>query len=113
MIYTLDDDLFRYQVESFAKGPHSERIWMGTGSWLFSSRPARAVAQLEAIREAGSTGEVIFSYDALLESEPLLAALRGDPSPQASPAAPAREPGDPSGAQPNAEQGDAASVTKP
>ncbi len=89
MIYTLDDDLFRYQVESFASSPHAQRVWMGTGSWLFSSRPQRAVRQLEIIREAGSTGEVIFSYDALLESEPLFAAVRDGLSAKAEATAPA------------------------
>jgi uncharacterized lipoprotein YddW (UPF0748 family) len=80
MVYTLDDDLFRYQVEAFASGPNAERIWMGTGSWLFSGAPDRALAQLAAIRSAESTGEAIFSYDALLESEPLMSALRDQPA---------------------------------
>lgn len=75
MIYTLDDRLFRYQVESFARSASSERIWMGTGTWLFARQPERAVAQLETIRSAGSTGEAIFSYDSLLESDVLMAAL--------------------------------------
>jgi hypothetical protein len=91
MIYTLDDELFRYQVDSFAHSPHADRIWMGTGSWLFAGEPQRALAQLEIIRRAGSTGEAIFSYDALLENEALLAALRDErqvePSPAAVPAA--------------------------
>ncbi len=76
MVYTLDDALFRHQVESFAASPERERIWMGTGTWLFASRPARAVDQLSVVREVGSTGEVLFSYDALLESQPLFAAVR-------------------------------------
>ena len=85
MIYTRDDRLFRYQVESFANGPRAERIWMGTGTWLFAKEPARALAQLQIIRDAGSTGEAIFSYDALLESEALLAALGGASTRETSP----------------------------
>ena len=75
MIYTLDDRLFRYLVESFAGSAQNERIWMGTGTWLFVKQPERAVAQLATIRAAGSTGQAIFSYDALLESDVLMAAL--------------------------------------
>ena len=75
MIYTRDDRLFRYQVESFASSAETERLWMGSGTWLFAKQPERAVAQLATIRAAGSTGEAIFSYDALLESEALMAAL--------------------------------------
>ncbi len=82
MIYTRDEGLFRYQVESFTSTPHAERIWIGTGVWLFASRPRDALSQLEIVRAAGSTGEVLFSYDALLESEPLLAALRDGPEPR-------------------------------
>ncbi|MEE2674270.1 MAG: family 10 glycosylhydrolase [Myxococcota bacterium] len=75
MIYTRDDRLFRYQVESFARSAEAERLWMGSGSWLFAGQPERAVAQLATIRAAGSTGEAIFSYDALLESDALMSAL--------------------------------------
>lgn len=75
MIYTLDDRLFGYHVRAFASGPNAERIWMGAGTWLFASSPARALAQLDLIRETGSTGEALFSYDALLESDALLEAL--------------------------------------
>ncbi len=89
MIYTLDDRLFRYQVESFAALPQHARIWMGTGTWLFARNPRRALAQLETIRAAGSAGEALFSYDALLETPALLAALRADaPRTPAAPAAP-------------------------
>lgn len=94
MIYTLDTRLFRYQVESFARSDQAERIWMGTGSWLFAKQPARALEQLAVIRDAGSTGEAIFSYDALLESEALRAALtqqatRQAPAIPSSPTGPA------------------------
>ena len=89
MIYTLDDRLFRYQVESFARSAQSERIWMGTGTWLFDSSPGRALAQLEAVRAAGSTGEALFSYDAILESPALMAALTGSATPDLADARPA------------------------
>jgi uncharacterized lipoprotein YddW (UPF0748 family) len=75
MVYTLDDRLLRYQVEGFARGPNGDRIWPGVGTWLFASNPSRAIAQLALVRAAGSTGEVIFSYDALVESPELEAAL--------------------------------------
>ncbi len=71
MIYTLDDRLFRYQVESLAGGPNADRIWIGVGAWLFAENPGRAVAQLERVRDAGNTGEVIFSYDALADAPAL------------------------------------------
>ena len=86
MIYTRDDRLFRYQVESFANGPRAERIWMGSGTWLFAKQPARAVEQLRVIRDSGSTGEAIFSYDALLETRALRAALLA-PASDTAPAA--------------------------
>ena len=92
MIYTLDDRLFRYQVDSFASGPQHERIWMGTGTWLFAKQPERAAAQLATIREAGSAGEAIFSYDSLLESEALMATLT---QPAAPPESPPAEPAQP------------------
>lgn len=86
MVYTLDDRLFRYQVEAFARSAQRERIWMGTGTWLFAKSPERAVAQLDIVREAGSIGEAIFSYDALLQSDALMASLT--PVPPPVPAAP-------------------------
>ena len=92
MVYTLDDRLFRYQVDSFASGPQSERIWMGTGTWLFARQPERAAAQLTTIRDAGSAGEAIFSYDSLLESDALMAALTQPATPAESPPAEAAQP---------------------
>jgi uncharacterized lipoprotein YddW (UPF0748 family) len=75
MIYTRDDRLFRYQVESFAGGPNADRIWMGMGTWLFASAPAGALRQLELVRAAGSTGEALFSYDSLADAPELYQAL--------------------------------------
>ena len=78
MVYTKDDRLLRYQVEAFARGPDGDRIWPGLGTWLFASEPSRAIAQLAIVRAAGSVGEAIFSYDALVDSPELEAALIAD-----------------------------------
>ena len=75
MIYTLDDRLLRYQLETFAGWGQADRIWPGLGTWLFSANPPRAVAQLELLRQNGFGGELLFSDDAISESEPLLEAL--------------------------------------
>jgi len=75
MIYTLDDRLLRYQLETFAGWGQADRIWPGLGTWLFSANPPRAVAQLELLRQNGFGGELLFSDDAISESEALLEAL--------------------------------------
>jgi uncharacterized lipoprotein YddW (UPF0748 family) len=75
MVYTLDDRLLRYQLETFAGWAQADRIWPGLGIWLFERDPARAVAQLELLRRGGFGGEMLFSDDAISESEPLLEAL--------------------------------------
>ena len=77
MVYTLDDRLFRYQLESFAGWRQADRIWPGFGVWLFDDRPARALEQLALLRGLGFTGEVLFSEDALAESPELMDALAG------------------------------------
>ena len=78
MLYTLDDRLFGYQVRSLAAGPAADRIWMGVGVWLFAGRPERATAQLDVVRDAGSAGAVLFSYDAIADEPGLFEALRKD-----------------------------------
>jgi len=75
MLYTLDDRLLRYQLETFAGWAQSDRIWPGLGVWLFDENPSRAVAQLELLGQGGFSGEMLFSDDALSESEALLEAL--------------------------------------
>jgi uncharacterized lipoprotein YddW (UPF0748 family) len=82
MIYTLDDRLLRYQAEHFAGAPNGERIWAGLGSWLFASRPQRAVEQLAVAQRAGMRHHAFFSYDAMAEADAagerlLLEALAG------------------------------------
>jgi uncharacterized lipoprotein YddW (UPF0748 family) len=80
MAYTTDDRLFRYFAERFSSGPKSDRIWIGQGSWLFAKTPDRALGQLEAAREAGATGEVLFSYDSIADAPELFAALALPPA---------------------------------
>jgi uncharacterized lipoprotein YddW (UPF0748 family) len=75
MVYTLDDRLLRYQLETFAGWAQADRIWPGLGIWLFERNPARAAAQLELLRRGGFSGEMLFSDDAISESETLLEAL--------------------------------------
>ncbi len=81
MIYTTDDRLFRYQVASFGRSAHAERIWAGVGVWLFADAPGRARKQLEIARETDVAGDALFSYDSIadapgsLEHPGLLSAL--------------------------------------
>jgi uncharacterized lipoprotein YddW (UPF0748 family) len=75
MVYTLDDRLLRYQLESFAGWSYGDRVWPGIGVWLFAARPGRALDQLAHVRANGFSGEMLFSDDALAESPALVAAL--------------------------------------
>lgn len=83
MAYTLDDRMFRYLAQRYSSGPHAERIWLGLGSWLFAKRPTGALDQIRVGREAGSTAQVLFSYDSIADSpallEALVAGLTGEP----------------------------------
>jgi len=91
MVYTLDDRLFRYQIESFAGGSLADRIWPGVGVWLFDRNPPRALRQLELVRQAGFASEVLFSDDAIAASPALLSAL-ADSAPTRSDSDAAAEP---------------------
>ncbi len=75
MVYTLDDRLFRYQLEGFAGSALADRIWPGVGVWLFDHNPARALRQLDLLGQAGFAGEVLFSDDAIAASPALRSAL--------------------------------------
>jgi uncharacterized lipoprotein YddW (UPF0748 family) len=75
MVYTVDDQLLRYQLEGYTGLTGSERIWPGLGVWLFEANPARAVAQIAALRNEGFRGEVLFSDDAIAGAPALLEAL--------------------------------------
>ena len=75
MVYTRDDRLLRYQLEDFARAAEAERIWPGLGVWLFARQPERALAQIEIARRAGARGEVLFSYDSIVEAPGLQTVL--------------------------------------
>jgi uncharacterized lipoprotein YddW (UPF0748 family) len=75
MVYTRDDRLLRYQAEAFAGSPRADRIWVGLGTWLFASEPARALAQIQIAQKAGSHADALFSYDAIAEAPALAQAL--------------------------------------
>ena len=68
MVYTLDDRLFRYQVERFGALAGADRVWAGVGVWLFAKAPERALGQLGSARSSGVAGDVLFSYDALVDA---------------------------------------------
>jgi uncharacterized lipoprotein YddW (UPF0748 family) len=78
MSYSRDDRLFRYQVETFSRLPHADRIWIGVGTWLFAKQPARALAQLAVVDAAGAAGEALFSYDSIVAEPALMEALVGE-----------------------------------
>ncbi len=65
MIYTKDDRLFGYQIDSLGHDERAERIWAGVGVWLFDGRPERAPKQIELARTAKLAGDALFSYDAI------------------------------------------------
>jgi uncharacterized lipoprotein YddW (UPF0748 family) len=78
MAYTRDDRLFGYQLSDFTRSEFSDRIWVGLGTWLFASEPARALAHIESATRAGAAGVALFSYDSIADSPALLSALRVD-----------------------------------
>lgn len=80
MIYTRDDRLFRYQIEHFVGLPLAHRIWPGLGTWLFAANPERALEQLRIVQDSRLPGEALFSYDSIVASPELLAALVERPS---------------------------------
>lgn len=88
MVYTLDDRLLRYQLESFAGRKDADRIWPGLGIWLFGDDPSRAARQIEALRSLRFPGEVLFSDDAIAGAPGLLEALSGRPAAAAEQANP-------------------------
>ena len=75
MVYTRDDRLFRYQVDAMGDGPFAGRIWAGLGVWLFAKQPQGATHQVALADASGVAGDALFSYDAILASPPLYAAL--------------------------------------
>ncbi|MCP4908176.1 MAG: family 10 glycosylhydrolase [bacterium] len=77
MVYTLDDRLLRYQLETFAGWTQRDRIWPGLGVWLFDKDPDRAAAQVRSLRTLAFRGEVLFSDDALSLAPGLVDTLAG------------------------------------
>lgn len=82
MVYTLDDQLLRYQLEGYTGLAGADRIWPGLGIWLFESSPDHALAQLATLRRLGFSGEVLFSDDALAGAPALLDGLAAIPTAQ-------------------------------
>ncbi len=83
MVYSKDDRLVRYQVEAFARGSQSQRIWAGVGVWLFERDPERARVQLDIVQRAELGGDALFSYDAIYQAR----AAAGAPGEEATGAA--------------------------
>lgn len=84
MAYTRDDRLLRYVARGALGGVGGERIWIGLGAWLFEREPARARAQLDAVRALEPAGVSLFSYDALAQAPALRASLLPGAPPSAS-----------------------------
>jgi uncharacterized lipoprotein YddW (UPF0748 family) len=89
MAYTRDDRVLRYQSQAFAGSPLADRIWVGLGTWIFANEPARALAQIRILREAGVTSDAFFSYDAIVETPGFAEALAAPAAPATAPAQPA------------------------
>jgi uncharacterized lipoprotein YddW (UPF0748 family) len=75
MLYTRDQRLLRYGVEEMSGLAAERAIWVGLGSWLFSTSPGRAVEQLREVGEHQRLGSALFSWDAIRESPELRDAL--------------------------------------
>jgi len=68
MVYTRDDRIFRYQVEAFGRSADADRVWAGVGVWLFARQPERALGQIAVARASGVAGDVLFSYDSMVDA---------------------------------------------
>ncbi len=75
MAYTTDDRLLRYLAAASIGGVGGDRVWLGLGSWLFASDPARARTQRELALAVRPAGIALFSYDAIADAPALGAAL--------------------------------------
>ena len=79
MLYTRDPALLRYGVETYAGLAQRKReIWVGLGSWLFATEPARAVEQLRVASGTPGLATALFSWDSIRETPELLSALATD-----------------------------------
>ncbi len=79
MTYARDPRLFTLLSRANA-GAAGSRAWVGVGAWLFEAEPARAAAQVREAQALGADGVVLFSWDALADSPPLLEALASERS---------------------------------
>ncbi len=75
MAYTLDQRLFRYLAAELTAVSRAERVWIGLGAWLYAKRPEGAVEQVRAARTAGAAGDALFSWDSIVDTPELRAAL--------------------------------------
>jgi uncharacterized lipoprotein YddW (UPF0748 family) len=75
MAYTTDDRLLRYLAAAIVGGVGGDRVWLGLGTWLFASDPARARTQRELALAVHPAGIAFFSYDAIADAPALAAAL--------------------------------------
>ena len=57
------------------------------GVWLFANHPAKAAEQVDIVRASGVAGDALFSYDAILQSPQLGAALVAQAQEKAAPGA--------------------------
>jgi len=82
MLYTRDQRLLQYGVEEISGLAAERAIWIGLGSWLFSSSPHGAVAQLRKVTEHERLGSALFSWDSSREStglrETLITEISGE-----------------------------------
>jgi uncharacterized lipoprotein YddW (UPF0748 family) len=88
MAYTRDDRLLRQVARAALGGVGGERVWVGLGAWLFEKEPARARAQLDAMRALAPPGLALFSYDAIAQAPALRESLLPGPPARAGQAAP-------------------------
>lgn len=79
MAYTTDDRLLNYLAKASIGGVGGDRVWIGLGAWLFTSDPARARIQRDAMLALRPAGIALFSYDAIAETPALRGALVSAP----------------------------------
>ena len=75
MAYTTDDRMLGYLGAALVRGVGGDRVWLGLGSWLFASDPARARRQRDAALAFHPAGISLFSYDAIADAPALRGAL--------------------------------------
>ena len=76
MAYTRDDAQLRYLAHGLRGGIGGDRVWLGLGTWLFVSEPARVQEQIDLALAVEPAGVVLFSYDALAPESATREAIR-------------------------------------